>query len=49
MARRPGSGDAFVVAAVDGAVTEVAVSGDTAAWIQHTGASYAIVLKRLPR
>jgi len=35
---------------VDGLVTEVAVSGDTAAWIQHGGGSpYAIVLKRLPR
>jgi hypothetical protein len=49
MARRPGSGAAFVVAAVDAAVTEVAVSGDTVAWIQHTGGSYAIVLTRLPR
>jgi hypothetical protein len=50
MARRPGSGDAFVVAEVTGAVTEVAVSGDTAAWIQHgDGSPYAIVLKKLPR
>ena len=29
----------FVVAAVDGAVTEVAVSGDTVAWIQHAAGS----------
>ena len=49
MARRSGSGDAFVVAAVDAAVTEVAVSGGTVAWIQHTGGSYEIVLKGLPR
>ena len=50
MARRPGAGEAFVVAGVDGAVTEVAVSGDTVAWIQHpAGSPYEIVLKRLPR
>jgi hypothetical protein len=49
MARRPGSGDAFVVAGANGTVTEVAVSGDTVAWIEHTGGSYAIVVKRLPR
>jgi hypothetical protein len=49
MARRPGSGDAFVVAGADGTVTEVAVSGDTVAWIEHAGGSYAIVVKRLPR
>jgi hypothetical protein len=50
MARRPGSGDAFVVAEVDGAVTEVAVSGGAVAWIQHAdGSAYAIVLTRLPR
>ncbi len=49
MARRLGSGDASIVAAVDAAVTEVAVSGGTVAWIQHTGGSYEIVLRGLPR
>ena len=33
MGRRLGYGDAFVIADVDGAVEEVAVSGDTVAWI----------------
>jgi hypothetical protein len=50
MGRRPGSGEAFVVAAVGGAVTEVAVSGSTVAFIQRTGGShYSIVVTRLPR
>jgi hypothetical protein len=50
MALRPGSGDAFVVAEVSGAVTEVAVSDGTAAWIQHSRSSpYLIVLKKLRR
>jgi hypothetical protein len=50
MARRAGSGDAFVVADADGAVEEVAVSGDTVAWIQRAGASkYSIVVEKLPR
>jgi hypothetical protein len=50
MARRLGSGDGFVVAEVAGAVTEVAVSDDTAAWIQHSDAShYIVILKKLPR
>ncbi len=37
MARRPGGGAAFLVAAVDGAVPEVAVSGDTVSWIHRSG------------
>jgi hypothetical protein len=50
MARRPGSGEAFVVAEVAGTVTEVAVSGGAVAWIQHgAGSPYAIALKRLGR
>jgi hypothetical protein len=49
MARRPGSGGAFVVAAVDGAVTDVAVSGDSAAWIQHAGDTWSILVRKLPR
>ena len=50
MARRPGSGDAFVVAEADGAVVEVAVSGDRVAWIEHAGGSvWRIVVTRLPQ
>ena len=50
MGRRLGEADAFVVAEVDGAVTEVAVSGATVAWIQRTsGSSYVVIVSRLPR
>jgi hypothetical protein len=50
MARLPNSGAAVVVARVDGAVTEVAVSDGTAAWIEKdAGSSYSIVVRRLPR
>ncbi len=50
MGRRLGEADAFVVAEADGAVTEVAVSGATVAWIQRTGGStYAVIVTRLPR
>ena len=48
MGRRLG-GAAFPIAAVDGSVSEVAVSGDTVAWIRHSGAAYSIVTARLPR
>jgi hypothetical protein len=50
MARRPGAGDAFVVAEADGAVVEVAVSGERVAWIEHAGGSvWRIVVTRLPQ
>ena len=50
MGRRPGSGEAFAVASVRGTVTEVAVSGDTVAWIQQTaGRRFSIVVRQLPR
>jgi hypothetical protein len=49
MARRPGSGDAFVVAATSGEVTEVAVSGSSVAWIEKTGGTWRIVVRSLPR
>jgi hypothetical protein len=50
MARRPGAGDAFVVAETDGHVTEVAVSGERVAWIEQAGAPvWRIVVTRLPR
>ena len=49
MAARPGGGDAFEVAAPDGAVREVAVSGDLVAWIAATtGSQYQIVVTTLP-
>ena len=48
MGRRLG-GAAFPVAAVDGSISEVAVSGDTVAWIRHSGDAYSIVTARLPR
>jgi hypothetical protein len=38
-----------VVAEVEGSVTEVAVSGSTAAWIVSAGGSQSIVTKELPR
>jgi hypothetical protein len=50
MGRRLGGGPSFVVAEVDGDVVEVAVSGDTVAWIESSGgATDAIVTMRLPR
>ena len=50
MGRRPGSGAAFVIADVDGGVKEVAVSGDTVAWIEAAGdSSHSIAVRRLPR
>jgi hypothetical protein len=48
MGRRLG-GAAFAVADVDGSVSEVAVSGDTVAWIRHSGDTYSIATARLPR
>jgi hypothetical protein len=48
MAARPGAG-VFQVATADGAVTDVAVSGDTVAWIAATTATqFEIVVTRLP-
>jgi hypothetical protein len=49
MARRPGAGDAFVVAAVNGVVPDVAVSGDLAAWIEQTRGVWSIIVQKLPR
>ena len=50
MGRRLDGGPAFVVAAPDGTVKEVAVSGDTVAWIAARGASgYELIVTRLPR
>ncbi len=50
MGRRLGGGPSFVVAEVDGKVIEVAVSGDTVAWIESSaGATDAIVTARLPQ
>lgn len=50
MGCRLDGGPAFVVAATDGTVEEVAVSGDTVAWIAATGASgYELIVTRLPR
>ena len=50
IARRPGAGDAFVVAETDGAVEEVAVSGERVAWIEHAGGgAWRIVVARLPQ
>jgi len=50
MGRRLGETEAFFIAEAGGAVTEVAVSGATVAWIQRTdGSTYAVVVKRLPR
>jgi len=37
------------VAATDGVVTEVAVRGDTVAWIQSHDTMHSIVVTRLPR
>ena len=48
MGRRLG-GAAFPVATVAGVVTEVAVSGDTVAWISHSGGAYSITTTELPR
>lgn len=50
MGRRIGGGPAFVIATVGGDVGEVAVSGDTVAWIESSeGKRPAIVTARLPR
>ena len=49
MGRRLDGGPAFVVAEVEGSVTEVAVSGSAAAWIVSAGGSESIVTKELPR
>ena len=48
MGRRLG-GAAFPVATVAGPVSEVAVSGDTVAWISHSGDTYSIATASLPR
>jgi hypothetical protein len=47
MARRPAAGTTSVLAETSGAVTEVAVSGDLVAWIEHDAAGYSIVVRRL--
>ena len=49
MGRRLGGGAAFLIARVDGDVKEVAVSGDTVAWISSSGDAYSIVTGGLPR
>jgi hypothetical protein len=50
MGRRLDGGPSFVVAAVDGDVDEVAVSGETVAWIESSnGMRHAIVTARLPQ
>jgi hypothetical protein len=50
MGRRLDGGPSFVVATVDGDVGEVAVSGDTVAWIESSdGTRQAIVTARLPQ
>ena len=48
MGRRLDGSPAFVVAKVEGGVTEVAVSGSTAAWIVSAGGSQSIVTRELP-
>ena len=49
MGRHLDGGSAFLVAGVDGDVREVAVSGDTVAWIRYAGGTYSIVAVRLPQ
>ena len=49
MGRRLGGDAAFIIAEVDGVVTEVAVSGGTVAWIVSLGGSYEIETRELPR
>jgi hypothetical protein len=49
MGRRLGDSGPFLVAEVADPVTEVAVSGDTVAWIQTAADSSVIVLKGVPR
>ncbi len=49
MGRRLGGGPAFAIASVAAPVTEVAVSGGTAAWIAGGGAASWIETKELPR
>jgi hypothetical protein len=50
MGRRLNGGPSFVVAEAEGTVKEVAVSGDTVAWISVTrGARYTLVTTGLPR
>ncbi len=49
MGRRLGGGPAFLIAEVAGTVSEVAVSGDVAAWIASGGGSSWIQTRRLPR
>ena len=49
MGRRLGGGAAFLIADVSGGVNEVAVSGDTVAWIRSSGSTYSIVTDALPR
>jgi hypothetical protein len=50
MAARPDGSGRFQVAAADGQVKEVAVSGDTVAWIAATTATqYELVVMRLPQ
>ena len=48
MGRRLG-GAAFLIATVDGDVKEVAVSGDSVAWIRSSAGAYSIVTSRLAR
>jgi hypothetical protein len=50
MGHRLDGGPSFVVAEAEGTIKEVAVSGDTVAWISVTGGSrYTLVTARLPR
>ena len=49
MGRRLGGGAAFLVAEVEGSVTEVAVSGSTVAWIASSGGTQIIETTELPR
>ena len=49
MGRRLGGGPAFLVAEVEGSVTEVAVSGSTVAWIASSRGTQVIETTELPR
>ncbi len=49
MGRRLDGGAAFEVAAVEGGVTEVAVSGGTVAWLTTVGGAPRVETRELPR
>jgi hypothetical protein len=49
MGRRLDGGPAFAVASVEGAVTEVAVSGGTVAWLATVRGTPRVETKELPR